>query len=78
MSNKGLEIVSEIGEGLTLGDNDIKEIMEVRKMVLECLLRKQDAVDQDGVVWAELEGIIDLVVNMYDPVNFEEGSNQWH
>ncbi len=78
MTYKGIEIVSDTGEDLTLSDNDIKEIMEVRKMVLECLLRRQDAADQDGVVWAELEGIIDLVVNMYDPVNFEEGSNQWH
>lgn len=79
MSNKGIEILSEIGEDLTLGDDDVKKIMEVRGKVLQCLLSKQSEVGEDTVMWAEFEGIIDCIENMYDPLTYlKEGSNQWH
>lgn len=74
-----LEGVQAVEEDLTLSKNDVKEIIEVRNNVLNCLLTRQNNVDKDGVVWAELEGMIDCITNMYDPSSFlDEGSDKWH
>lgn len=65
-------------EDATFSMDDLAQIYNVRRVVLEQLIEKQNSVDSDGVVWAELEGMIDCINNMYDPLEFlSGGENKW-
>ena len=65
-------------EDATFSMDDLAQIYNVRRVVLEQLIEKQNSVDSEGVVWAELEGMIDCINNMYDPLEFlSGGKNKW-
>jgi len=65
-------------EDATFSMDDLAQIYNVRRVVLEQLIEKQNSVDSEGVVWAELEGMIDCINNMYDPLEFlSGGENKW-
>lgn len=65
-------------EDATFSMDDLAQIYNVRRVVLEQLIDKQNSVDSEGVVWAELEGMIDCINNMYDPLEFlSGGENKW-
>lgn len=65
-------------EDATFSMDDLAQIYNVRRVVLEQLIEKQNSVDSEGVVWAELEGMIDCINNMYDPLDFlSGGENKW-
>lgn len=58
--------------------DDLTRIIDVRRVVLEQLREKQRSVDSEGVVWAELEGMIDCINNMYNPYDYMNGgSDKW-
>ena len=67
--------IINVDEDLTLTDSELKDVLAIRAEVVS-FCRKRMATSSD-IELAELEGMIDAIKEMYNPIDF--GSEEkWH